>query len=162
MFARVLGQDSGKATSDGENSAGISIARNTVFVPSNTQTGGGSTLFAYKVGASGGGGGGGLPSPPALPGLPSAGAGGNVVSTAGAQNYGYATPVVVMSKGGTLSYTNLDPVQHNVVSDDGLFRSEFAGLGKTVPVTGADKLASGQYGFFCSLHPGMRGTLIVQ
>jgi polyvinyl alcohol dehydrogenase (cytochrome) len=160
LFARVLGQDSGTTTADGENSSGISIARDTVFVPSNSQSGGGSTLFAYKLGD---GGGLTLPSPPPLPGPPGgAGNGGQVVTAAGAQNYGYATPVVVMSHGGTLTYTNLDPVQHNVVSDAGLFRSEFAGLGQSVTVTGADKLPPGQYGFYCSLHTGMRGTLIVQ
>ena len=58
----------------------------------------------------------------------------------------------VPRKGGTLSYTNLDPVNHNVVASDRdssgqpLFHSEFAALGVTVPVTGADKLAAGQYG----------------
>jgi len=160
LFARVLGQDSGTTTADAENSSGISIARDTVFVPSNSQSGGGSTLFAYKLGAAGGIT---LPKPPPLPGPPSAGGnGGQVVTAAGAQNYGYATPVVVMSQGSTLTYTNLDPVQHDVVSDTGLFRSDFAPLGKSVPVPGAEKLPPGQYGFYCSLHTGMKGTLIVQ
>ena len=73
-----------------------------------------------------------------------------------------------MSAGGSLSYTNLDPVQHDVVARDKgsngqpLFRSDFAGLGATVPVPGAEKLKAGQYAFYCSLHPGMQGTLIVQ
>ena len=165
LMGRSLAADDGAlGRADGENSSGLSIARDTVFVPSNSQTGGGSTLFAYKLGAGGGG----LPKPPPLPGPPAGpSAGGEIVSLAGAQNYGYATPVAVMSKGGALSYTNLDPVNHNVVAKDlgsngqPLFRSDFAGLGKTVPVTGADQLPAGQYAFYCSLHLGMQGTLIV-
>jgi polyvinyl alcohol dehydrogenase (cytochrome) len=162
LLARSLASDDrAPGRSDAGNSAGISIARDTVFVPSTSQTGDGGTLFAYKLGA---GGGSGLPGLPPLPGVPAPpGSASQVVSAAGAQNYGYATPVVLMSKGGTLSYTNLDPVKHNVVSSSaGLFRSDFAGLGKTVPVVGADKLPAGQYGFYCSLHTGMQGTLIVQ
>jgi plastocyanin len=106
-----------------------------------------------------------LPSPPPPPSGVSASS--RVVTAAGAQNYGYATPVVVMGKGGSLSYTNLDPVTHDVVArsngPDGLplFRSSFAGLGATVPVVGAQKLGAGRYAFYCSLHPGMQGTLIV-
>ncbi|MFL5515948.1 MAG: hypothetical protein ACJ8DJ_07315, partial [Gemmatimonadales bacterium] len=68
-----------------------------------------------------------------------------------------------------LSYINLDPVQHDVTSDqlggDGhpLFSSKLSGLGEVSPVQGLDKVQSGQtYGFHCSIHPGMRGTLIVR
>lgn len=167
LLVKSLGlDDQNPGRSDGENSAGISIARNTVFVPSNSQTGGGSTLFAYRLGAGGGSGGPGLPPLPAPPS--GGGNGGQIVSTAGAQNYGYATPVAVISKGGSLSYTNLDPVQHNVVARDKgadgkpLFASDFAGLGQTVPVKGAEALPAGQYAFYCTLHTGMQGTLIVQ
>jgi plastocyanin len=71
--------------------------------------------------------------------------------------------------GGPLSYVNLDPVQHDVTSDakggDGrpLFFSKLSGLGEVSPVQGLDKVQSGQsYGFYCSIHPGMRGTLVVR
>jgi plastocyanin len=76
---------------------------------------------------------------------------------------------VVVFSGGKLSFTNLDFVQHDVTSDDNgpngrpLFRSKLIGLGEAAPVDGVEKLPSGKsYGFFCSVHPGMRGTLIVQ
>jgi hypothetical protein len=56
-----------------------------------------------------------------------------------------------------------------VVSDelapDGqpLFRSRLSGIGEVVPVEGLDRVQSGrQYGFYCSIHPGMRGTLLVR
>jgi plastocyanin len=72
-------------------------------------------------------------------------------------------------KGGPLSFVNLDVVLHDVTSDqkgpDGtpLFRSKLIGLGESAPIEGLDKVEPGkQYGFFCSVHPGMRGTLAVQ
>jgi plastocyanin len=107
-----------------------------------------------------------------------------VLSGPGAQFAGYATPVVVIQKGGALEYTNLDIVQHDVVHDveaDGisskrkrpwcssfhrghcpLFWSKRAGLGSTVPVKGVASLKTGKiYTFFCTLHPGMKGKLVV-
>jgi plastocyanin len=87
----------------------------------------------------------------------------------GATSTGYATPVMVTRVGGPLSFVNLDPVAHDVTSDekgpDGrpLFASKVSGLGEVAPVEGLDRAKSGQtYPFFCSLHPGMRGNLIVQ
>jgi plastocyanin len=75
----------------------------------------------------------------------------------------------VTQVGGPLSYTNGDIVQHDVVARDRgpdggpLFHSRLAGLGEPVPVEGLDRVESGKsYGFYCSLHPGMQGTLIVR
>jgi polyvinyl alcohol dehydrogenase (cytochrome) len=160
-------QDTSAPMSDSGNSSGISVARNTVFVSS--KAGSTSTLFAYKLGA-GGGGGGGLPDPPEPPGGGGGpGGGGQVVSGPGAAGYGYATPVATTTVGGTLSYTNGDVARHDVVADakgaDGrpLFSSALAALGETVPVTGLDRVESGKtYGFHCSIHPGMKGQLIVR
>lgn len=107
-----------------------------------------------------------------------------IVSGAAAQFYGYATPVMTVESGGELSYANFDIVQHDVVQDvttDGvvnkkknkwcksfdkgecpLFWSARAGLGDTVSVKGLRNLKSGQiYTFFCTLHPGMKGKLVV-
>jgi plastocyanin len=77
-------------------------------------------------------------------------------------NYGYLTPSVTMNKGGTLSYTNYDAVKHNVSSPDGLFRSELADGGTTVPVAGVEKLKPGTYTFVCEPHPNMKGQLTVR
>jgi plastocyanin len=102
----------------------------------------------------------------------------------GAQSYGYLTPVVVVSKGGTVTYTNLDIVRHDVVQYATahvhgssrrpwcrqfprrlcpIFYSPLIGLGQSEAVQGLRYVKPGQvYTFYCTLHPGMRGTLIVQ
>ena len=71
--------------------------------------------------------------------------------------------------GGPLSFVNLDLPAHDVVAEakapDGtpLFASRLGGLGEVVPVEGLDRVSAGQsYAFDCSLHPGMRGTLVVR
>jgi plastocyanin len=85
------------------------------------------------------------------------------VAGPGAASTTYLTPVMVTAPGGPLNFTNLDVAQHDVVSDQGLFKSKLIGLGQTAPVEGLDAVKSGQsYTFHCSIHPGMRGTLIVR
>jgi plastocyanin len=108
-------------------------------------------------GAGGSGGGGTAPQGP------------SIVAGPEAQSTGYATPAIAMSAGGQLSFTNLDIVQHDVTAEQRgpngapLFQSKLIGLGEATPVVGVDKLESGHsYAFYCSVHPGMRGTLIVQ
>ncbi|MGH2736640.1 MAG: cupredoxin domain-containing protein [Actinomycetota bacterium] len=107
-----------------------------------------------------------------------------IVSGPAAQFYGYATPAMVVEKGGSLAYTNLDLVQHDVVHDVGtdgvsrkkrapwckrfdqgqcpIFWSNRAGLGSTVKVKGLNGVKPGEiYTFLCTLHPGMKGQLVV-
>jgi plastocyanin len=96
---------------------------------------------------------------------------------------GYATPVVVAPVGGPLEFVNGDIQPHNVIATDHflakktakktewckgypkkkcpLFWSVTVGLGGTAEVLGLENTESGQqYPFFCSLHPGMTGTLV--
>jgi polyvinyl alcohol dehydrogenase (cytochrome) len=153
---------------------GVSIARNTVYAAVGVVGLADGFVVALRAGgvadavsdasqtnpAAGGGGGGGGGGAPAGP---------SIVSAPGAASTGYATPVMTTRVGGPLSYVNLDVVQHDVVSTDKapdgapLFRSKLIGLGESAPVEGLDRVRSGQsYSFFCSVHPGMRGTLFVQ
>ena len=107
-----------------------------------------------------------------------------IVSAAGGQFYGYVTPAMTVQSGGELTYANFDIVQHDVVHDteaDGivnkkkdpwckmfnkgqcpLFWSPRAGLGDVVEVLGLKNVKAGEvYTFFCTLHPGMKGTIVV-
>src|SRR3954447_12688953 len=74
----------------------------------------------------------------------------------------YATPVVSMAKGDTLTFNNLDSTaKHDLVSDDGKFASPLVDGGKSAPVKGVEALAPGAYKFHCSLHSWMHGALEV-
>ena len=96
---------------------------------------------------------------------------------------GFATPVVVTTVGGPLTFVNSDIAPHNFVADEDfvpkklakkkewcasfakgkcpLFWSPTITAGQQTDVLGLDLLKSGQtYSFFCSLHPNMRGTLV--
>jgi polyvinyl alcohol dehydrogenase (cytochrome) len=164
LFAHAFMEDTETFMHDMGNSSGVSVARNTVFATS--KSGSTSTLFALKLGASGDDGGGddgggdGGEEPPDDGGSP--GAEGMIATGPGAQSYGYLTPFVTINKGGTASYTNADAIRHNVSSPDGLFRSELADAGQTVPVAGVEKLEPGTYEFLCEPHPNMRGQLTVR
>ncbi|MGH2684516.1 MAG: hypothetical protein ACRDJP_03510, partial [Actinomycetota bacterium] len=81
---------------------------------------------------------------------------------------GYAPPIVVLEQGGTLDFTNADPagITHNVYEDGvpaaaARFASATVGRGVTTPVEGVESLDPGRYGFFCTLHPWMKGELQV-
>ena len=167
LLSHSFREDTGTFMHDMGNSSGVSVARNMVFATS--QADGASTLFALKLGATGdpdpggddgGGDGGGGEEPPDDGGGGSGEA--SVVTGPGAQSYGYLTPSVTVSKGGTVSYTNYDAVAHNVSSPDGLFGSDLADAGQTVPVAGVEKLEPGTYDFLCQPHPNMKGTLTVR
>jgi outer membrane protein assembly factor BamB len=152
---------------------GVSVARNTVYASVGTgalaegfvvafRTGGVADVpgdaqqtVAGAVGGGGGGGGG--------------GSGAAIVAGPGAVYTTYATPVMTVAKGDPLSFVNLDAPQHDVTADDKapdgkpLFYSRLGGIGEVVPIEGLDRVQPGKsYGFFCSLHPGMRGTLFVR
>lgn len=87
-------------------------------------------------------------------------------------------PVAVAPRGGPLLYVNADLAPHNLVAADAfrsggrpwcqsypadgcpLFWSELIGPGVT-PVEGLEDTPPGTYGFYCEVHPAMRGTLVV-
>ncbi|HEX8742336.1 MAG TPA: PQQ-binding-like beta-propeller repeat protein [Thermoleophilaceae bacterium] len=154
---------------------GVAIARNTIYANTGIGSLAEGHIVALRPGApqdlpedvaetfTGGGGGdgdgGGGPAP----------AGGAIVAVPGSTYSTYATPVMVTQVGGPLSFMNFDLPQHDVIADDKgpdgrpLFQSKLSGLGEVAPIEGLDRVKSGQtYGFFCSLHPGMRGSLIVR
>ena len=98
---------------------------------------------------------------------------------------GWIPPVVVIAEGEGITYSNADIAPHNFIAVDAvlprkaakkakwcsaydkgkcpLFWSPTIGTGETTEVLGLSRVKSGeQYGFFCSVHPNMQGTLIVQ
>jgi outer membrane protein assembly factor BamB len=154
---------------------GVSVARNTIYASVGIESLQEGYVVAFKpggptdipddiedtVGGIGGGGGGG--------GGGGSGASGAIVAGPGAVYTTYATPVMTTRKDGDLSFVNLDAPQHDVTAVDKapdgtpVFKSRLGGIGEVVPIEGLNRVQSGRsYAFFCSLHPGMRGTLIVR
>src|SRR5881392_3353341 len=74
----------------------------------------------------------------------------------------YSTPAVVVPQGDTLRFTNLDTLApHDLVSEQGLFRTDLLKANDSAVVEGVDKLAVGTYAFHCTIHSWMTGQLEV-
>jgi len=153
LLRRPLMLGSGIGMSPSLSWGGVSVARNTVYASVGISSLSNGFIVADRVGGGPGGGGGGGPGGlPPLP-VPPTGAGPTVLAGPGAYASTYATPLMVMPRGGSLSFVNTDLPQHDVVSVNGLFASKLIGIGEVAPVDGVDKLADGAYGFYCTIHP---------
>jgi len=96
-----------------------------------------------------------VPAPAAVPT-------GQIIAVFGNAPFPFATPRVVVIKGNPAVFHNFDTVLHNVTSTQGLFASATIGLGKSSTIAAVANLAPGTYNFVCSLHPAMKGQLIVR
>lgn len=158
LVKRNLSDDTGTNMFTATSSSGVTIARNTVYVAH------GAFTIAYQPAGDDGGG---LPGVPELPGapevpeLPDAELPARVVAGPGSVATTYTTPVMVMQQGQTLSFTNGDVAPHDIDSP-AWGDTPLIGLGESYQVQGTSDLSPGQYGFFCSIHPNMFGTLVVQ
>ena len=74
-------------------------------------------------------------------------------------NFTFKDPVVTVKRGTTVTWTNGDDIPHTVVAKDGSFKSKVLDTGDQFSVTFAKP---GQFGYYCSLHPHMTGTIIVK
>jgi plastocyanin len=74
-------------------------------------------------------------------------------------NFTFKAQVVTVKPGTTVTWTNGDDIPHTVVSKDGIFKSKVLDTGDRFSFTFAK---AGQFGYFCSLHPHMTGTVIVK
>lgn len=74
-------------------------------------------------------------------------------------NYKFAPEVLTVPAGTTVTWTNKDDIPHSVVSSDKRF-TQSGGLdtGDTYSYTFKD---AGTYEYFCSLHPFMKGKIVV-
>ena len=92
---------------------------------------------------------------------------GAIVAGPGGATLGYVSKVAVEPQGAELTFVNGDQLAHTVtaVDRDPDGRPLFSGNalpGTTSVIAGVSRLRSGTYSFFCSFHPNMSGTLIVQ
>src|SRR5689334_12529624 len=74
-------------------------------------------------------------------------------------NFTFKAPVTTVKVGTTVTWTNGDDIPHTVTSTTGAFKSKVLDTGDRFSFTFAKP---GQFGYFCSLHPHMTGTIIVK
>ena len=87
--------------------------------------------------------------------------GNTTASTRGASvmitSFSFEPSTITVPKGATVTWTNQDPVAHTITGAD--FDSGSIGPGKTYSRT-FDR--AGTYEYHCTIHPGMKGTVMVQ
>jgi plastocyanin len=103
-------------------------------------------------------------------GLPGGGVGANVgtqtiitkLSSSAAvemKDMAFDPSVIHLKVGGTVTWDNVDSVNHKVVSDDGTeFSSAELANGQAFSHTFS---TAGTYAYHCSIHPSMTGTIVV-
>lgn len=74
-------------------------------------------------------------------------------------NFTFNSKLLTVKAGTTVTWTNADDIPHTIVSRDGLFKSRVLDTGDHYSFTFAK---AGQFGYFCSLHPHMTGTIVVR
>ena len=74
-------------------------------------------------------------------------------------NFTFKAQVLTVKPGTTVTWTNADDIPHTVTSNTGAFKSKVLDSGDKFSFTFAKP---GQFGYFCSLHPHMTGTIIVK
>jgi plastocyanin len=89
---------------------------------------------------------------------------GGTATTAGGtgvvmKNLAFDPATVTIKAGESVIWTNLDSVNHTVVADNGEFKSGDLAQKDTFTFK-FDK--AGTYPFHCSIHPSMKGTVVVQ
>lgn len=71
------------------------------------------------------------------------------------EDFQFSPETVTIRVGGTVAWTNTGTT-HNVIGED--FASENLGSGETFSHTFD---AAGEFNYVCTIHPGMRGTVVV-
>lgn len=74
-------------------------------------------------------------------------------------NFSFGPHSVTVPVGATVTWINRDDIPHTVVSTDGVFKSKVRDTDEKFSYTFAK---AGTYPYFCSVHPKMTGTVVVQ
>ncbi len=87
--------------------------------------------------------------------------GGNTGGAPGAVkvvDFAFSPPEMRVAVGQTVTWTFADEAGHTATSTDGTFKSEVLGSGGTYSFTFT---RAGTFDYFCSIHPDMKGKIIV-
>jgi plastocyanin len=74
-------------------------------------------------------------------------------------NFSFGPQNLTVHPGTTVTWTNRDDIPHTVVSTDGIFNSKVRDTDEQFSFTFSKP---GTYSYFCSIHPKMTGTIVVQ
>ena len=74
-------------------------------------------------------------------------------------NFHYSPPTLVVAPGTTVTWTNDDDSPHSVREKDGKFKSTALDTDDKFSFTFT---TPGTFEYFCSLHPKMQGTIVVE
>jgi plastocyanin len=74
-------------------------------------------------------------------------------------NFSFGPASLTVAVGTTVTWTNRDDIPHTVVSTDKVFKSKVLDTDEKFSFT-FDK--AGTYPYFCSIHPKMTGSVVVQ
>jgi plastocyanin len=74
-------------------------------------------------------------------------------------NFTFDPMIMKVKAGMAVSWTNEDDIPHTVAAADHSFKSKPLDTGETYSTTFS---TPGRYTYFCSLHPHMKGTIIVE
>ena len=75
------------------------------------------------------------------------------------QSYAFSPSTVTVNKGDTVTWLNKDSVTHRIVANDGSFDLGDQASGSSVKFTFTK---SGTFNYYCSIHPSMKGVVIVK
>jgi plastocyanin len=74
-------------------------------------------------------------------------------------NFSFTPATLTVAVGTQVTWTNRDDIPHTIVSDDKTFKSNALDTDEKFTYTFAKP---GTYSYFCSIHPKMKGTIVVQ
>lgn len=74
-------------------------------------------------------------------------------------NFSFGPQTLTVPVGSTVIWTNRDDIPHTAVSTEGAFKSKVMDTDEKFSYTFAKP---GTYPYYCSIHPKMTGTIIVQ
>ncbi|AFM16166.1 plastocyanin [Mycolicibacterium chubuense NBB4] len=135
--------------------AGCSAGADTVAAPSVTFPPGSAT--PGMAGMSG------MPDMPDMPGMPAHPPSAPAAPPSGPDavditNFAFTPATLTVPVGATVTWTNRDEEPHTVAAGDGTFHSPGMGTNATYTFTFT---RAGSFGYVCSIHPFMHGTVVV-
>jgi plastocyanin len=75
------------------------------------------------------------------------------------ENFTFNPAELTVKPGTTVTWENGDDIPHSVVEDNTKFRSKPLDTGEKFTMTFAE---AGEIGYFCGLHPHMKGKIIIK